>query len=114
MLPTHWHAPPPVCTCSKRITRAAEGVLKQSWLDEKSQDLGSAAWKGRGPLLADVLRLFLARRDDRVEAIAELAQSHIALVSWVLGGHGGVLYWVAVGGHCRAGAVAHCAGQLRG
>ncbi|PRW44427.1 Fanconi anemia group D2-like protein [Chlorella sorokiniana] len=65
----------------KRITRAAEGVLKQSWLDEKSQDLGSAAWKGRGPLLADVLRLHLAHRDDRVEAVGELAQAHLALVS---------------------------------
>ena len=46
------------------------------------QDLGSAAWKGRGPLLADVLRLHLAHRDDRVEVVGELAQAHLALVGW--------------------------------
>lgn len=57
-------------------------LLASSGSPVNLQDLGSAAWKGRGPLLADVLRLHLVHRDDRVEVVGELAQAHLALVGW--------------------------------
>lgn len=44
------------------------------------QDLGSAAWKGRGALLADVLRLSLCHRDDAVPHIRSLAINELAQV----------------------------------
>lgn len=45
-----------------------------------SQDTGGAAWRGRGALLGDVLRLHLAHRPDRVEAIRGLAAGELTQV----------------------------------
>lgn len=71
---------------SKRISRAADSVLRQVTLDDKGDDIGGAAWRGRGPLLADVLRLHLAHRDDRVEVIKGLAEHELTQVDGWLGG----------------------------
>ena len=55
-------------------------MLRQVTLDDKGVDLGGAAWKGRAPLLADVLRLSLCHRDSRVETIKGLAAGAMAQV----------------------------------
>lgn len=48
------------------------------------QDAGGGAWRGRGPLLGDVLRLHLSHRSDRVEAVRALAAGELAQVGgWV-------------------------------
>ena len=46
--------------------------------------LGGSAWKGRGPLLADVVRLYLAHKHDAsVGIILQLAQEYLPMVGVV-------------------------------
>ena len=46
-----------------------------------AQDLGGSAWKGRGPQLADVVRLYLAHKHDAsVGIILQLAQEYLPMV----------------------------------
>lgn len=45
------------------------------------QDLGGSTWKGRGPQLADVLRLYLTHKHDAsVGIILQLAQEYLPMV----------------------------------
>ncbi|KAL4445301.1 hypothetical protein ABPG77_011126 [Micractinium sp. CCAP 211/92] len=64
-----------------RITCAAEAVLQQACLDEDGKDTGGAAWKGRGPLLADVLRLYLCHRQSRGDSVAGVLQAVLDVAS---------------------------------
>ncbi|KAL4428110.1 hypothetical protein ABPG75_002199 [Micractinium tetrahymenae] len=64
-----------------RITCAAEAILRQACLDSEGKETGGAAWKGRGPLLADVLRLHLCHRQAQGNAVAGVVDAVLDLAN---------------------------------
>ncbi|KAL4858754.1 Fanconi anemia group D2 protein [Chlorella vulgaris] len=70
----------------KAISSGAEAVLMQVKLDSDGKDvLGGRAWKGRSPLLADVVRLRLCHAsgdgNNPAAQILELATGHLSQVT---------------------------------
>ncbi|PSC75642.1 Fanconi anemia group D2-like protein [Micractinium conductrix] len=69
---------------SQRISMAAEAVLTQRPVDAEGNDIGSAAWKGRAPVLGDLLRLYLCHSLGSGDSVGGVSAAVLDLASNIL------------------------------